>query len=195
MSASPHEPLIDPFYVAGWLGNVLRLGPGSSVNGLSSPCWNGPKSWFLSGRPAGWCEMGRALDGVRRLFLASKILKPVAMRKGCCRNSEDNIRPPPPEELTSSKTMILPDQVAPFGIQMSSPARKSKLAVRRIVAPEPITDSECNAVERTLARFVALAYVGDHPDSFTAVIERQSDEPLLNSSAVPLEPPRCRRTQ
>jgi hypothetical protein len=55
---------------------------------------------------------------------------------------------------------------------MSSEAGKQKLAINRIVAPESISDAEWDGVERSLARFVALAYFGDHPDLCTAGTER-----------------------
>jgi hypothetical protein len=43
-----------------------------------------------------------------------------------------------------------------------------------MVAPEPIAASESDAAERIIARFVALAYVDDHPDLFTSGIEDNS---------------------
>ena len=60
---------------------------------------------------------------------------------------------------------------------MPSRASKSKLAFQRTVAPEPIAASELDSAERILARFVALAYAGDHPDLFTAEPNRQSGLP------------------
>ena len=50
---------------------------------------------------------------------------------------------------------------------MQGGARKSKCTFSRIVAPEPISASELDTAERLLARFVALAYAGEHPDLFT----------------------------
>jgi hypothetical protein len=40
--------------------------------------------------------------------------------------------------------------------------------VQRTLAPEPIAASEFDTAEHILARFVALAYVGDHPELLTA---------------------------
>ena len=50
---------------------------------------------------------------------------------------------------------------------MPGGTRKSKCTFSRIVAPEPISTSELETAERLLARFVALAYAGEHPDLFT----------------------------
>ena len=82
---------------------------------------------------------------------------------------------------------------------MPAGARKSKFAFRRILAPEPISAAELNAVERLLARFVALAYAGDHPDLFSSVADMpesaelpessghasRSDGPVFSCSALP----------
>jgi hypothetical protein len=62
---------------------------------------------------------------------------------------------------------------------------KSKLAVRKIVVPVPITASELDTVERILARFVALTYVADRPNLFTAETEEKPVVSILSSSAVP----------
>jgi hypothetical protein len=59
---------------------------------------------------------------------------------------------------------------------------RTKLVVQRTLAPEPIAPSELETVERILARFVALAYVGDNPDLFAA-----GTEPIEHS-AVPISP-------
>lgn len=50
---------------------------------------------------------------------------------------------------------------------MTKEASKSKLAFRKTVASEAIAASEFDTAERILARFVALAYAGDHPEAFT----------------------------
>jgi hypothetical protein len=68
---------------------------------------------------------------------------------------------------------------------MPSGTRKSKCTFRGIVAPKPISASELDTAERVLARFVALAYVGDHPDLFTVGTDEPPDRPL-SSSAVTL---------
>ena len=75
-------------------------------------------------------------------------------------------------------------QVASLDREMPSRADKCKLEFQRMVAPEPIAASELDSAERILARFVALAYAGDHPDLFTAGTEEQSGVPILPSSAV-----------
>jgi hypothetical protein len=67
---------------------------------------------------------------------------------------------------------------------MPGQARRSNLTVRRMVAPEPIASSESETLERILARLVALAYAGDHPDLFPAGIEEQPGVPILDSFAV-----------
>ena len=69
---------------------------------------------------------------------------------------------------------------------MPSGTRKAKSTFRRIVAPEPISASELDAAERLLARFVALAYAGEHPDLFTRGTDEPPNEPIFSSSAVPL---------
>lgn len=58
-----------------------------------------------------------------------------------------------------------------------------------MVAPEPIDASAFEAAERTLARFVALAYVGDHPDLFSAENKEQSGVPVLSPFEVPFVAP------
>jgi hypothetical protein len=58
---------------------------------------------------------------------------------------------------------------------MPGRANKSKLAFQRMVAPEPIAASELDSGERILARLVALAYAGDHPDHFSVGTEEQLD--------------------
>jgi hypothetical protein len=50
--------------------------------------------------------------------------------------------------------------------------------VRRMVASEPIAATELGTAERILARLVALAYAGDHPDLFTAGPEEPSGVPI-----------------
>jgi hypothetical protein len=67
---------------------------------------------------------------------------------------------------------------------MPSEVKKSKCTFRRIVAPEPIPASELDTAERILARFVALAYAGDHPDLFTPGTDEPPDGPTLTCSAV-----------
>lgn len=57
---------------------------------------------------------------------------------------------------------------------MPSRASKSSLAFRKTVALDPIAVSELDTAERILARFVALAYAGDHPDLFAAGTEVQT---------------------
>jgi len=52
-----------------------------------------------------------------------------------------------------------------------------------MLAPEPIAASELDAADRILARLVALAYAGDHPDLFKAGTEERSDVPLFSSSS------------
>jgi len=69
---------------------------------------------------------------------------------------------------------------------MPSGTRKSKCTFRRIVAPEHISTSELDTAERLLARFVALAYVGEHPDLFTPTTNEPPSPPTLSSSAVTL---------
>jgi hypothetical protein len=69
---------------------------------------------------------------------------------------------------------------------MPSGTRKSKCTFRKIVASEPSSVSELDTAERILARFVALAYAGDHPDLFTPGTDERPDGPTLSSSAVPL---------
>jgi hypothetical protein len=50
---------------------------------------------------------------------------------------------------------------------MPSGTKKSKCTFRKVIGPEPVAASELNCVERTLARFVALAYAADHAGLFT----------------------------
>jgi len=69
---------------------------------------------------------------------------------------------------------------------MPSGTRKSKCVFRRIIAPDPIPASELDTVERVLARFVALAYAGEHPDLFTPGKDEPPSGPSLSSSAVTL---------
>jgi hypothetical protein len=69
---------------------------------------------------------------------------------------------------------------------MPSGTRKSKCTFRRIAAPEHISASELDTVERLLARFVALAYAGEHPDLFTSRTDEPPSGPTLSSSAVTL---------
>jgi hypothetical protein len=78
---------------------------------------------------------------------------------------------------------------------MQSQASKSKLVVRKIVAPEPITASELDTAQRILARFVALAYVGDHPDLFAAGTEEQPISTVPSSSVVTSVAPNGLRDQ
>ena len=61
---------------------------------------------------------------------------------------------------------------------MPSGTRKSKCTFRGIVAPEPISASELGIAESILARFVALAYAGDHQDLFSS----KADAPEGNAS-------------
>jgi hypothetical protein len=82
---------------------------------------------------------------------------------------------------------------------MLAGAGKSKFAFHRILAPEPISVLELDAVERLLARFVALAYAGDHPDLFSSAADMpelaelpkssgrasRSDGPAFSCSALP----------
>jgi hypothetical protein len=72
---------------------------------------------------------------------------------------------------------------------MPSGTRKSRCTFRRIVAPEPISTSELDAAERLLARFVALAYAGEHPDLFTPGTNKPPSGPTSPSSAVTLVAP------
>jgi hypothetical protein len=65
---------------------------------------------------------------------------------------------------------------------MPSGTRKSKCTFRGIVAPEPISASELGTAERVLARFVALAYVSDHPDLFTLGMGAPPEEPHFSSA-------------
>lgn len=67
---------------------------------------------------------------------------------------------------------------------MATRACKSKLAFQRTVAPEPVTVSELDSAERILARFVALAYVGDHPDHVSGGTEEQLDPPVPSCPVV-----------
>jgi hypothetical protein len=62
---------------------------------------------------------------------------------------------------------------------MPGETRKAKYTFSRIVAPEPISASELDTAERLLARFVALAYVGDHPGLFTSGTKEPPDGPTL----------------
>ena len=55
---------------------------------------------------------------------------------------------------------------------MQREASKCKLAVRKTVVSEPISAPDVDIAERILARLVALAYAGDHPEFFTAMYER-----------------------
>ena len=61
---------------------------------------------------------------------------------------------------------------------MPSRASTPKLAVRKTVASEAIAASEVEIAERILARFVALAYIGDHPDLIAADTEEQPAPPV-----------------
>ena len=70
--------------------------------------------------------------------------------------------------------------------QWRAEPERSKCTFRRISAPEPIAASELDTAERILARFVALAYAGDHPDLFPAGTNEPPDGPTLASSAVTL---------
>jgi hypothetical protein len=63
---------------------------------------------------------------------------------------------------------------------------KTKLAVRRVLAREPIRPSDLDSAERALARFAALAYVSDHPNIFVNGNTRDSGESLLSPTALPL---------
>ena len=69
---------------------------------------------------------------------------------------------------------------------MPSGTRKSQCTFRRIVAPEPISASELDTAERILARFVALAYAGEHPDLFTPGTDDSPAGPTFSPSAVTL---------
>ena len=60
---------------------------------------------------------------------------------------------------------------------MPSQANRPKLIIRRMVASEPIAAAELGTAERILARLVALAYAGDHPDLFTAGPQDPSGAP------------------
>ncbi len=71
---------------------------------------------------------------------------------------------------------------------MRSGTRKSECRFRTIAAPEPISPSELYTAERVLARFVALAYAGDHPSLFTPGTDEPPDGPTPASPAVPLVP-------
>jgi hypothetical protein len=56
---------------------------------------------------------------------------------------------------------------------MPAGAGKSECTFRRIVASGAISSSDLETAERLLARFVALAYAGDHPDQFpSAVVDK-----------------------
>jgi len=65
---------------------------------------------------------------------------------------------------------------------MPAGAGKSKFAFRRILAPEPISALELDAMERLLARFVALAYAGDHPDLFSSAADKRELAELPGNS-------------
>jgi hypothetical protein len=64
---------------------------------------------------------------------------------------------------------------------MPAGAGKSKFGFRRIVAPEPISTPALGVAERILARLVALAYAGDHPDLFLS----EGNKPELAEPPVP----------
>jgi hypothetical protein len=68
---------------------------------------------------------------------------------------------------------------------MANQTRKSKVAIRRLVLPEPVAESELVAAEQILARLVARAYVSDHADLFTAETKEQAGVNLPSSSVVP----------
>ena len=63
---------------------------------------------------------------------------------------------------------------------------KSKCTFRRTFAPDPICSAELDAVERLLARFVALAYSDANADLFRTETLELSSEPALTPAAVPL---------
>lgn len=69
---------------------------------------------------------------------------------------------------------------------MPSGTRKSKCTFSRIVAPDPISASELDTAERLLARFVALAYAGEHPDLFTPGTDERLGGLTSSCSAVTL---------
>jgi hypothetical protein len=58
--------------------------------------------------------------------------------------------------------------------------RKLKCAFRRSIAPDPISGSDLDTVERILAQFVARAYASDHPDFFTTETGESCDGPMLS---------------
>ncbi|MBM3738739.1 MAG: hypothetical protein FJW39_23425 [Acidobacteria bacterium] len=55
---------------------------------------------------------------------------------------------------------------------MPAATRKSKCTFRRIVASDPVSPAQLEAAERILARFVALAYAGDHPNLFLSEVDK-----------------------
>jgi hypothetical protein len=65
---------------------------------------------------------------------------------------------------------------------MTDGGGKSKCTFRRIVAPELISASELETVERLLARFVALAYAADNPDLFSPEANKRELAELPGSS-------------
>lgn len=69
---------------------------------------------------------------------------------------------------------------------MPSGTGKSKCTFIRIIAHEPISTSELDTAERLLARFVALAYAGEHPDLFKPGTDEPPGGPTFSSSAVTL---------
>jgi len=68
---------------------------------------------------------------------------------------------------------------------MANNGSKAKITIRRTVAPEPVALSELEAVERILARFVALTYVGDHPELFIAGTKEQPAITAPSSCVLP----------
>ena len=65
---------------------------------------------------------------------------------------------------------------------MPTRAGEKKCAFRRTVAAEPISAPELETAERLLARFVALAYAGDHPDLFSSAADKRELAELPGNS-------------
>jgi hypothetical protein len=67
---------------------------------------------------------------------------------------------------------------------MSNRSGRSKVSVRKGIAPKPIDASELASAERTLARLVALAYACDHPDLFEVDNQEPATDLLIISATI-----------